>query len=61
MTTYEERFLHICKEFGVGFRIGKKNNLVRNRWDDIAEKMKDERYSFTLLIGAGVTGSIVGH
>lgn len=60
MATYEERFLHICKEFDVGFRIGKKHYLMRNRWDDIAKKMKDERCSFTLLIGAGVTGSIVG-
>lgn len=58
MATYEERFFQICKEFDVGFRIGKKIHLIRNGWDDIAEKMEDD--CFTLLIGAGVTGSIVG-
>ena len=58
MATYEERFLHICEEFDVGFYDGKKKQLIRNRWDDIAESMEDQH--FTLLIGAGVTGNIVG-
>lgn len=58
MATYEERFLQICKEFDVGYRDGITNHLIRNRWDGIAENMKDKH--FTLLIGAGVTGNIVG-
>ena len=59
MTTYKERFQHICKEFDVGFRYGKKKHLIKNRWDDIAQNISDGQH-FTLLIGAGVTGSIVG-
>lgn len=58
MATYEERFQHICEEFDVGFRDGKTNHLMMNRWNDIEHDMKGE--PFTLLIGAGVTGNIVG-
>lgn len=58
MATYKERFQHICNEFNVGFRDGEGKPLIMNRWDDIAQNICDGH--FTLLIGAGVTGSIVG-
>ena len=68
MATYKEWFQHICDEFDVGFRDGKTKHLTRNRWYCIAQDMnyglghesEHEPEHFTLLIGAGVTGSIVG-